>query len=95
MTDKIERQILKDAKKISEYLGINCPKIKINTKSHEGLTLENLTHLGIQGGYKRKLLIHELLHTKGFKHTYPSNFFNSCFADCELSTFVDKQVFKE
>ena len=95
MTNKIERQILKDAKKISKYLGINCPKIKIEPDSHEGLTLEHLTYLGIKNGYNRKLLIHELLHTKGFGHTYPSNFFPAAGKIDELSTFVDKQVFRE
>jgi len=87
-------QILEDAKKISEYLGINCPKIKIEPESGEGLTLEKLTYLGTKNGYKRRLLIHELLHTKGFIHTYPSNFFNGGNLDeCELSKFVEQQVF--
>ena len=89
------KQIFDDAKKISEYLGINCPKIDISKESSEGLTLENKTILGIKNGYKRRLLIHELLHTKGFKHTYPSNFFNATYPNCELSAFVEKQVFGE
>ena len=90
----VEENILKDAKKISEYLGINCPKIKTNTESTGGLTLEKLTHLGIKGGYKRRLLIHELLHTKGFGHTYPSDFFNGGnYNKCELSMFVEQMVF--
>ena len=88
-----EDDILEDAKKISEYLGINCPKIKVNQTSSEGLTLEHLTHLGVKNGYKRKLLIHELLHTKGFQHTYPSNFFPAAGAEDELSTFVEQMVF--
>ena len=88
-----EDDILKDAKKISEYLGINCPKIKIESESNEGLTLEHLTYLGTKNGYNRKLLIHELLHTKGFQHTYPSNFFAGAGKIDELSTFVEQQVF--
>jgi len=92
LTDKVIR-ILQDAKKISEYLGVNCPKIKLNDESSEGLTLEKVTHLGTKGGYKRRLLIHELLHTKGFRHTYPSNFFNATYTNCELSKFVEQQVF--
>jgi len=93
MISKTEHQILTDAKKISEYLGINCPKIKINTESSEGLTLQKLTHLGIKNGYKRKLLIHELLHTKGFQHTYPSNFFAGAGKIDELSEFIEKRIF--
>jgi len=89
------KQIFDDAKKISEYLGINCPKIKIEPESHEGLTLKHLTYLGIKNGYNRRLLIHELLHTKGFQHTYPSNFFAGAGEIDELSTFVEKQVFGE
>ncbi len=90
---KISKQIERDAKKISEYLGINCPKLIIVEDSHEGLTLEKKTFLGIERGYKRKLLIHELLHTKGFMHTYPSNFFAGAGKIDELSEFVEKQVF--
>jgi len=90
-----KREIFKDAKKISEYLGINCPKIQLDPNSNEGLTLTKLTHLGIKNGYKRRLLIHELLHTKGFKHTYPSNFFNANYTNCELSKFIEEQVFEK
>jgi len=36
MTDD---QVFADAKIISEYLGINCPKLKLNPDSTEGLTL--------------------------------------------------------
>ncbi len=95
MVKLTEDDILEDVKKISEYLGINCPKIHLTPESHEGLTLEHLTYLGIKDGYKRRLLIHELLHTKGFTHTYPSNFFNANYTNCELSKFVEEQVFGE
>ena len=89
-------QIFEDAKKISKYLGINCPKLKLNPNTTEGLTLEKITHLGTKGGYRRRLLIHELLHTKGLQHTYPSNFFNGGNIDeCELSKFVEQQIFGE
>lgn len=91
----MKEKILDDAKKISEYLGINCPKIRISKITSEGLTLETKTILGIKKGYKRRLLIHELLHTKGFTHTYPSNFFCPNLELDELSKFVEKQVFCE
>lgn len=88
-------QILEDAKKISEYLGINCPKLKLNPDTTEGLTLEKITHLGTKGGqpYTRRLLIHELLHTAGFKHTYPSNFMSMMVKDFGLVDFILKMVF--
>lgn len=89
------KQIFDDAKKISEYLGINCPKLELSEESREGLTLESKTILGIKDGYERRLLIHELLHTKGFTHTYPSNFFCPNMKLDELSAFVEKQVFGE
>lgn len=86
-------KILKDAKIISEYLGINCPKLRIDPDSTEGLTLEKITHLGIKDGYNRRLLIHELLHTKGFKHTYPSNFMSANVNDFGLVDFILKMYF--
>lgn len=85
-----------DAKTISEYLGINCPKLKLDPNSREGLTLKEITHLGIKGEYKytQRLLIHELLHTAGFKHTYPSNFMSANVNDYGLVDFVLEQCFK-
>jgi len=87
-------QILEDAKKISKYLGINCPKLKLNPDTTEGLTLEKITHLGTKGGYNRRLLIHELLHTKGFQHTYPSNFMSANVNDFGLVDFILKMCFE-
>ena len=87
------KQIFDDAKKIAGYLGINCPKFELSEQTTEGLTLKNKTIIGIKKGYNRRLLIHELLHTYGFRHTYPSNFFSACVGDYGLIDFIEKEVF--
>ncbi len=88
-------RINEDAKIISAYLGSNCPKLELSKTTNEGLTLKNKTIIGIKNGYNRRLLIHELLHTYGFKHTYPSNFFSANVNDYGLVDFVLKECFED
>jgi len=90
----LQEEIKQDAKIISDYLGINCPKLELLNTTNEGLTLENKTIIGIENGYNRRLLIHELLHTKKFQHTYPSNFFSANVNDYGLVDFVLKECFE-
>jgi len=94
----IEELIKKDVEKICEYLGIKeIPEIELRPDSDEGLTYPSHKYIliGTKKGYKRRLLIHELIHClEEIKHTYPSNFYAASYSKDELSKFIEKKLFK-
>ena len=70
LNDSLLKIIYNDTKIICEYLDVNIPLIVPKNNNSESYChrREGWISLGIENGYNRQILIHELLHWKGYDH---------------------------
>jgi len=90
-----KEEIEADFERIKRFLSLSrSTRLVVHDYHIEGFydRYSDLVILGIKGGYKRKLLVHECLHATGLEHD-PSIGYETWMEKDEYSKLVTRKIF--
>lgn len=98
----LEEQIMADAKRIADFLGIAVPHIDISKRLSNAFTRWNNSRerkvdyirFGIKDGYHRRYLVHEMIHATGAEHgEYEGLPFRSLVSADYYTPYIESKIF--